>query len=742
MKKKDIQRFIDSKQKSYPKTLTEYESKNILRLFDIPIVKERYVATTKEIKKSCAQIGFPVVIKGIKEDIIHKTEKQLVHTSLNSQANVLNAVKLMQKKEKIKNFLVQPMIKGKREFIAGMFKDIQFGCVIMFGLGGVLTEALKDIVFKIAPLSDADINDMFEQLSSKKLLKTFRNERAPDKKEIRKILKALSKIAFEYPDISQIDINPLIIEKNGNSIAVDGLIVLKGKTSDEKVQAKQFNIDNKKLLSCLYPESTVFIGASATPGKWGHMLLTSTLFGNYKGKIFLVNPRGTKIAGFQAYKSLEDIKEDIKLAIVTIPANKVLDIIPSLKRKNVKVLLLITSGFSETGNKGAILEEKIVKEAYDAGILILGPNTMGIANPYINFYCSAAHAYPRPGSTAIVSQSGNMGTQLLVFAQQQNIGIRAFVGSGNEAMISMEDYIKAFEKDELTKTIVLYIESIKNGRNFFETASKFAQKKPVMVLKGGRTDLGKRAAKSHTAAMASDTKVFNAACRQAGIIQVKEPVELLDLSAVFSSLPLPKGNKVGIITFGGGWGVITTDLCAENNIIVPKLPDYIVKDLNKILPQFWSHDNPLDIVGEGGIDIPKICLEKLLEWDECDAVIHLGIHGRRVLMNNMIKSALKTDPDIDSKAALAAQQIGVSHENDFIDHVIKLTHKYEKPILGVSLLTDNTSKTIYSRKGFEYKSVCFPSPERAVKALKEMCNYNVWKKTIAKQSVFNDFSSN
>ncbi|MBU8848253.1 MAG: acetate--CoA ligase family protein [Desulfobacterales bacterium] len=728
MKLTDVQKLINERLLTSSKALAEDEAKKIFKLFHIPVVEEKRETDVNQVLDACRKTGFPVVLKGIGADILHKTESGLVRVGLSTEDQVRDAVREMKKsvEDDIEAFLVQPVVSGKREFVAGMFKDPQFGPVIVFGLGGILTEALEDIVFKIAPLNDADMEDMFEQISSKKLLNEFRGEKAVKKQAVKKILKGLSDIALTYPNIREIDINPLIIQPDGSPVAVDGLIVLE-KIKEEK--NKPYNIDLIKLASCYYPKSLAFIGASATPGKWGHMLLTNTLSRKYKGKVYLVNPKGGKITGRHVYKSVTEIEGSVELAVVTIPANKVIDLIPDLKKKHVKGILLITSGFREVGEKGAELEEKLVREAYDAGIFILGPNTMGICNPHIDFYCSAAHAYPIPGSTALVCQSGNMGTQLLAFAEQQDIGIRAFSGSGNEAMVTIEDYMELFEIDDLTRTVVLYIESVKDGSRFFKSAARVSLQKPVVVLKGGRTSMGVRAAASHTGAMASDTKVFDAACRQTGIIQVEQPMELLDLSAVFSSLPLPKGNRVAIMTLGGGWGVITTDLCTEHGLEVPKLSRDIIERLNKILPTFWSHGNPVDIVGEGDPHIPKTCLEELLKWDGCDAVIHLGIHGKRVLVNNMIESVIRTDPDIDRETAQIFKESILQFEEAYTRYVVKLTQKYEKPVLGVSLLTDEISRTLYRLDGYEYKSVFFPSPERAVKALWGMCQYNDWRKT-------------
>ncbi len=724
----DIQRLIDAGLESASPSMTEDETKKIFKLFHIPIVEERRETEEEGVLAACREIGFPVVLKGIGRTILHKTESGLVRVGLGNEDAVRHALGQMNESGagKLEAFLVQPVVSGKREFMAGMFQDPQFGPVIVFGLGGITTEVLKDIVLKIAPLTHADMEDMFAQLSSRALLEDFRGERAVHRDAIKKILQGLSDMALMFPDIREVDINPLIIQPDGSPVAVDGLIVLEKAREPEQIPQ---NIDLKKLAACYYPKSIAFIGASATPGKWGHMLLTNTLSRQYKGQVYLVNPKGGKIAGRQVFKSVIEIEGDVELAVITVPAHRVLDLIPDLKAKGIKGILLITSGFREVGLEGAVLEAELVKAAADAGILVLGPNTMGICNPHIDFYCCAAHAYPLPGSTALVSQSGNMGTQLLAFAEQQDIGIRAFSGSGNEAMVTIEDYMEVFEIDDLTKTVVLYIESVKHGKRFFKSAVRVSRQKPVVVLKGGRTENGRKAAASHTGAMASNTRVFDAACRQAGIIQVDQPMELLDLSAVFSSLPLPRGNRVAIMTLGGGWGVITTDLCTERGLVVPELPRDIIERLNRILPPFWSHANPVDIVGEGDPNIPKTCLEELLKWDGCDAVIHLGIHGKRVLVNNMIDSVLRTDPDIDPAQAAFFKESILQFEEEYTQYVVKMTQKYEKPVLGVSLLTDAISRTLYRVDGYEYKSVFFPSPERAVKALWGMCRYQDWKKS-------------
>jgi len=723
---KEIAATISNYIKSGIESLNEDRTKNIFKKLGIAVVPEIRLESIENIHGAAQTVGYPVVLKGIAKQILHKTEAGMVEVGITNEVHLKKAAQRMKSRagESFEAFLVQPQLQGRREFTAGIFKDPHFGPVIMFGVGGVLTEALKDIVLRLAPLSEADLDDMLDNLKANALLGSFRGEAAVNRPELKSVLRGLSDLAMACPGIREIDINPLIITPDGSPVAVDGLMILeKTESCDACVHQK---IDFKALYSTFYPKTIAFVGASALPGKWGHLLPTNAYAGGFKGEIFLINPKGGKIMGRHVYKTIGDIEGDVDLAVVTVPAARVMDLIPVLEKKHVKGMVLITSGFREVGDQGRQLEDEIMAAARKAGILVIGPNTMGLCNPHASLYLSGANALPLPGSTALVSQSGNLGTQLLAFAQQQGIGIRVFVGSGNEAMITIEDYMQALEPDELTRTVVLYIESVKDGRRFFESAAQLSKNKPVVLLKGGRTQVGERAASSHTGAMASDAGVFNAACTQAGIIQVEQPMELLDMSTVFSSLPMPKGGRVAIMTLGGGWGVVTTDLCSEYGLEVPKLSRKIIERLNKSLPSFWSHDNPVDIVGERDPEIPMICLEELLKWDGCDAVIHLGIHGRRILFNAMAKAVLKTDPGITRETADIFMAGYIKEEEDYTRYIVEMTNKYNKPVIGVSLLTDERSRTLYPYDDLDYKGVFFPSPERAVKALAGMVRYRNW----------------
>lgn len=722
----DIISVLEQAKKEGRKALTEAEAKEILKLYGVPVVNEFVARTPEDAVKYARAFGFPVVLKGLGTKLTHKTDRGLVHLNLKDEQAVSDAAQAvtLSAGEDLEGFLISPMVKGRREFVAGMFCDPQFGPVIMFGLGGIFTEALGDVVFRLAPIDEREAESMITELRASKLLDEFRGDAAVFRKEIVKTLVGLSRLALDWETITEVDINPLLVGPDGHVTAVDALIIL----GDRPVEiAARPPVDPREIGKMFNPKSIAFIGASAQLGKWGNMLMTNVLAGGYEGDIYLVNPKAAEIAGRKVYKTIGDVPGPVDLAIVTVPAIQSLALIPALKAKGIKYMLLISSGFGEVGPEGRELEKKLVSLAAENGVSVLGPNTMGICNPHIKFYCVGTPCWPKAGSIGLLSQSGNLGTQLMAFAEAEGIGIRSFCGSGNEAMITIEDYLRTSALDDMTKSIILYVESMKDGKRFFRTAQKVSRRKPVVLLKGGRTAAGSRAAASHTGAMASNIKILNAACRQAGVVLADQPMDLLDLSAAFSSLPLPRGKRVAIMTLGGGWGVVTTDLCIENGLEVPHLSKDVIEKINQILPPYWSKENPIDLVGEMGADIPGKVLEILASWDQCDAIIHLGVVGRLRLIDTMVKAARDSGQEINQDYYDLGMKMYKDSEAEVFQHSAELMVKYEKPILGV-FLDDVHSKTITEIPGSLYNGIAFLTPERAVKVLSRMVSYQNWLK--------------
>ncbi len=470
------------------------------------------------------------------------------------------------------------------------------------------------------------------------------------------------------------------------------------------------------------PKSIAMIGASASFGKWGQMIFSNIVAGGFPGKVFPVNPREEKIFGIPVYRRVQDIPEPADLAIVTTPADTVLSVVEGCGQRGIKTLVVVTSGFSETGAVGRALESELVSLCREKGIVLVGPNTMGILSTHSGLFATGAHTRPRAGNVAFISQSGNLGIQLIHWAEHQGVGVSLFAGSGNEAMVTCSDYLEYVAADPESRIIILYLESMREGRRFFETAKQIQKSKPIIVLKGGRTEAGRVASASHTGSMSGEITIFRAACRQAGLLEAKVPSELLDLSAGFSSLPLPRGNRVGIVTLGGGWGVVTSDECNEKGLAVPPLSEKMIQAIDRHLPSFWSKGNPVDLVGTRDPEAPIVAMEELLKSESIDAVISLGIVGRIEYLRLMNRSAKKVDETIPPGFLDQTETLLREYEETYIAKTAELMEQYEKPVIGVTL-AKTSGGTVRPVVGRRYSPVLFETPESAVHVLAKMVEY-------------------
>lgn len=340
------------------------------------------------------------------------------------------------------------------------------------------------------------------------------------------------------------------------------------------------------------PKSIAVVGASRHKGKVGYDIFKNLL--SSRKKIYPVNPNAKKICGRIVYNSLIDIKDTIDLAIIVVPAKFVPSVLEDCGKKKIKNSIIISAGFSETGNEE--LEKEIIDISKKHKIRFLGPNCLGIMNPHQNLNATFFGKTPMKGNIAFVSQSGALGVAVLDWLIKNKLGLSSFVSVGNMTDINFSEIIKYLDKDKKTNVICLYIESLKDGKRFLKVVSK--TKKPVIVLKGGMTETGQKAAATHTAALASEAGVYSGAFKQCGAIQVNSLYELFELARYLSNKKAPKGNKGIIITNAGGVGVLTSDAFETNNIQIAKIPNKIIKKLNKTLPSEWSKSNPVDIVGD------------------------------------------------------------------------------------------------------------------------------------------------
>ncbi|HSV96309.1 MAG TPA: CoA-binding protein [Spirochaetota bacterium] len=471
-----------------------------------------------------------------------------------------------------------------------------------------------------------------------------------------------------------------------------------------------------------YPESIAVVGVSENLYKWGSFIFINILGGGFRGRVFPVAKNKETVYGHRAYNTVAEIAESVDLVFITTPASSVMGVLADCVKKGVKNVVMITSGFSETGEEGKRLEEQVIAYSRENGINIVGPNTMGIVNTAVSLYATGSQVRAPRGGISIIAQSGNVGNQIMEWAEQQNIGLGKFVGSGNEGVLDCEDYIEYFGADPDTSVILMYIEGVDDGRRFMDTARRTSMKKPVIALKAGRTETGSRAAASHTGAMAGSFKTYESALRQSGVMLVKAPTELLTISAAFDSMPLPKGNRVGVVTLGGGWGVITADECEERGLTLPPLPGDVYEKLDRMLPPFWSKGNPVDLVGQPSIELFKESMNSMVASDAYDAVILLGMVGAGKYALRIHASAASMGYYPHDKLEGLTKLIAERQAN-FLDNIVELMEKYDKPIYPVALVSAPEDEMIHYKDGSRFKAIIYKTPEEAVFCLEKQFEY-------------------
>ncbi len=433
-----------------------------------------------------------------------------------------------------------------------------------------------------------------------------------------------------------------------------------------------------------YPQSVAVIGASLNPTKWGFGITHNIIQGKYPGALYPINLREPEIMGRKAYKSVKDVPGAVDLAMVVVPPKGVISAVQDCQAKKVGAAVIITAGFGEVGPEEAKLQAGVVEQIRKTpDFVVIGPNCQGIMSTEAKLYAQIIFAQPPIGEMSIVSQSGNVGASAIQLGQANQVGFDKFVSSGNEAVTTTEDLIEYYGVDPATKVILSYVEGLKNPARFLEVARRVTPRKPIVMLKGGTTDAGGSAASSHTGSMAGSYEVFRGACRQAGVTLVDDLDEFFFTATAFLGQPLPKGNRVGVVTIGGGWGVLAADAAAEEGLEVVPLRSETIDRLNSFLEDRWSHNNPVDMAASEGEDLVGRTIEAVAADEGVDGVIQLGIgHGGR------IREIRKRNPSflLAQKPELMDLIIERVEKRDMnvADKVLELKENFHKPIISGS----------------------------------------------------------
>ncbi|MDD1767364.1 MAG: CoA-binding protein [Methanomassiliicoccales archaeon] len=403
---------------------------------------------------------------------------------------------------------------------------------------------------------------------------------------------------------------------------------------------------DEKIDAIFNPKSVALIGGSNKEGKMGYVFAKNITSG-YEGKIYMVNPSEEQVFGLKSYPDVKSIPDEIDLAVIVIPAKAVPSVMEELSAKHAKSAVVITAGFGEAGPEGKRCEEELMKAANKGGVKVVGPNCFGIYNCNIGLNASlGVGTPPKGGDISFVTQSGAYGMAILTFALDHHMRFAKVMAHGNKAGIDDHEVIRYLGEDEETKVICLFLESVDKGREFFEEARRIALSKPIIATKTGRTAGAARAAASHTAAMAGTFTAYEAAFKQSGVIFARNGMDLVNIAKGLDWQPLPKGNRVGIITNSGGTGVELADLCEEGGLVVPELSENVQKKIRELIPAYASARNPIDMtpIWPKFVDLYSKCIQILYESSEVDIIVPI-ILQRAAMMPEVCTAVADTVND-------------------------------------------------------------------------------------------------
>ena len=571
--------------------LMEHECKDILEGFGVATTRCLLAESEQEAVAMSRKIGYPVVMKIASPGVIHKSDAGGVKLGLTNDRNVREAFRDITAafKDRVRvGVSVQKMAEPGIEAIFGVTRDPAFGPVLMFGLGGVFVEVLKDVTFRVLPITARDAEEMIKEIKGYTLLKGHRGYRV-DLSALKGLLLTISRLVDEYPEIKELDLNPVFLYPWGN-LTVDARMFL-----EEAPQEHQAPPDADDVLHDLfYPESIAVFGATDTENKLGYNVFRNLLSHDFQGELYPIHPKKEAIQGIRAYRSILDVDGPIDLAIVIVPIDGAMQAVEDCCKKGIRCVVVETAGFAETGGKGRRAQARIKEITAPNHCRILGPNCSGVINTHHNMVQSLGLLGDlKKGNVGLIAQAGVYAAGILTGLRNViDFGIVATIG--NKMDITETDILRFMGEDDHVDVIAMYMEDVTSGRHFIDVARQVTAQKPVIVLKSGITEAGRKAVSSHTASLAGNADINNAAFRQAGIIKAGDNEHLFALTRAFSKQPMPKGTGVMVITYTGSLGVAATDRLCLNDLRLAELEPELKAQMREILPDYLNIQNPVD----------------------------------------------------------------------------------------------------------------------------------------------------
>jgi len=715
-------------------TLSEHASKQLLAGYAVPLAREQLADSAAAAARAAAQIGFPVALKLCGDHIAHKTERDLVRLALPDAAAVAAAADDLlgraQPEDGEVALLVAEMVRGNRELIAGLVQDPGFGPCVMLGLGGILAEALSDVVFAAAPVSEAEARRMLRGLkTSRLLLAPFRGEPAVDEAALTALLVGLGRLAVERPDVRSVDLNPLIV-RDGIPVAVDALVEC-GEVAPAG-PSRALPADDAAVLErfrpLFQPRGIIVAGASTHPGKFGFVTLHNLLRFGFAGDVFPVNRDGADVLGRPTLKDVSEVPDGAAdLVFVCTPNSANVELLRACAAKGVRAAFVASAGYGEAGEAGRALQRELVALADELGMLLVGPNGQGVISTPRSMCAQIVAPYPPPGSISVASQSGNLVSSFLNYAVESGIGVSKAVSCGNSAQTTLADFLAYFAADPETRVALTYLEGVGDGAGFIESVRHLTARKPLVLVKGGVAAEGARAAASHTGSLATNDRVFDGVLRQCGALRAPTIEMAFEWAATLATQPLPRGRRVVVFTTAGGWGVLAADACAQAGLTLVPLPAEVVGQIDARVPARWSRNNPVDLAGGETRDtIPEV-LDLICAHDSVDAVIHLGIG-----IQAASAQVLRTGPFYPDYGLERIVDFHERQDRRYARAAREASERHGKPVLTATELV-HTDRA-YGNSGplgvKEEGRYCHASAHRAIWALRALVDYAEFRRSI------------
>jgi len=622
-----IQVFEDTIRTDH-KVITEEESKNILKRYGISVPPYALVTSADEAVKAAKKIGFPLVMKVVSPQILHKTDVGGVKVGIDNVQDVKKTFndmfgRLSKKKGvHVKGILLEKMVPKGVELIVGIQNDSQFGPVIMTGMGGIMTEVMKDVAFRMLPITTSDAKSMLNELKGSKLLKGFRGSEPIDLNMVAKMLVQIGKLGTENADfINSIDFNPVVVYPKSHYV-VDAKIILNKEMKKNSISKEKPNKDNMETF--FTPKSVALVGASSTKGKIGNSILDSLVNYDFKGKVYPINPKADKIFGQKCYPSVSAIPGKVDLVVVSVDLSVTAPVLEDCAKKGVHSVVIVSGGGKELGGERAEYEAEVRRLSKKHKIRIIGPNCIGMFNAANRLDCAfqgqERMLRSQLGPVAFFSQSGTMGISMLESADV--FGLSKMISFGNRSDVDEADMIWYAANDPQTKVIGLYVEGFGDGRKFINTAKKVMKEKnkPIVIWKSGRTAAGAKQAASHTGSLGGSNAIIMGAFKQAGIISVDSYQELVGVLKALAWQPPAKGNRVAMTSNGAGPMIGAIDQLERLDLTIGKLSPKLLKKMkDRFPPAVPIHSgNPADVGGGATADDYRFVIQQFMDEKNID----------------------------------------------------------------------------------------------------------------------------